>query len=84
MRNILEEYGRKFFLVIAFFYMIIGGVPLILKSYQTVFVIWFGAVMLLGLVIDHLSIMVSGIEGGDERRLIDNIMTKLRSLARRT
>ena len=32
-------------------------------------------------VIDHLSIMVSGIEGGDERRLIDNIMNKLRSLA---
>tara|TARA_R100000808_G_scaffold19533_1_gene42367 strand:- start:2354 stop:2752 length:399 start_codon:yes stop_codon:yes gene_type:complete len=25
--------------------------------------------------------MVSGIEGGDERRLIDNLMTKLRSLA---
>ena len=32
------------------------------------------------IVLDHLSIMVSGIEGGDERRLIDNIMTQLRSL----
>ena len=31
-------------------------------------------------VLDHLSIMVSGIEGGDERRLIDNIMTTLRQL----
>ena len=30
--------------------------------------------------IDHLSIVVSGMEGGDERRLIDNTMTKLRSL----
>jgi twinkle protein len=30
------------------------------------------------IVLDHLSIMVSGIEGGDERRLIDNIMTTLR------
>ena len=32
------------------------------------------------IVLDHLSIMVSGIEGGDERRLIDNIMTMLRAL----
>ena len=32
------------------------------------------------IVLDHLSIMVSGIEGGDERRLIDNIMTTLRQL----
>ena len=32
------------------------------------------------IVLDHLSIMVSGIEGGDERRLIDNIMTQLISL----
>ena len=31
-------------------------------------------------VLDHLSIMVSGVEGGDERRLIDNIMTTLRQL----
>lgn len=30
--------------------------------------------------LDHLSIVVSGMEGGDERRLIDNTMTKLRSL----
>ena len=33
------------------------------------------------IVLDHLSIMVSGVESGDERRLIDNIMTQLRSLA---
>lgn len=33
------------------------------------------------IVLDHISIMVSGLEGGDERRLIDNLMTKLRSLA---
>tara|TARA_R100000700_G_C3178157_1_gene153729 strand:- start:1953 stop:3626 length:1674 start_codon:yes stop_codon:yes gene_type:complete len=32
------------------------------------------------IVLDHLSIMVSGIEGGDERRLIDNLMTMLRAL----
>lgn len=32
-------------------------------------------------VLDHISIMVSGVEGGDERRLIDNTMTNLRSLA---
>ena len=30
--------------------------------------------------LDHLSIVVSGMEGGDERRMIDNTMTKLRSL----
>jgi twinkle protein len=30
--------------------------------------------------LDHLSIVVSGMEGGDERRYIDNTMTKLRSL----
>jgi len=33
------------------------------------------------IVLDHISIMVSGIEEGDERRMIDNTMTKLRSLA---
>ena len=33
------------------------------------------------IIIDHISIMISGMEGGDERRLIDNLMTKLRSLA---
>ena len=33
------------------------------------------------IVLDHISIMVSGVEGGDERRLIDNIMTTIRSLA---
>jgi twinkle protein len=35
------------------------------------------------IVLDHLSIVVSGIsssDGGDERRLIDNTMTALRSL----
>ena len=32
-------------------------------------------------MLDHIRIMVSGLEGGDERRLIDNLMTKLRSLA---
>ncbi len=34
-------------------------------------------------ILDHLSILVSGIDssGGDERRMIDNMMTKLRSLA---
>jgi len=32
------------------------------------------------IVLDHLSIMVSGDESGDERRKIDNLMTKLRSL----
>lgn len=30
--------------------------------------------------LDHISIVVSGMEGGDERRMIDNTMTKLRSL----
>ncbi len=32
------------------------------------------------IILDHISIMVSGVEGGDERRLIDNTMTNLRSL----
>jgi len=32
------------------------------------------------LFIDHLSIVISGLGEGDERRLIDNLMTKLRSL----
>lgn len=35
-------------------------------------------------VLDHLSIVVSGIGEGDERRLIDNTMTKLRSLVEET
>jgi twinkle protein len=30
--------------------------------------------------LDHLSIVVSGLESGDERRFIDNTMTQLRSL----
>lgn len=32
------------------------------------------------IVLDHISIVVSGLEGGDERRIIDNTMTKLRAL----
>lgn len=32
------------------------------------------------IVLDHLSIVVSGMEGGDERRLLDNTMTRLRCL----
>lgn len=32
------------------------------------------------IVLDHLSIVVSGMGDGDERRLIDNTMTKLRAL----
>lgn len=32
------------------------------------------------IVLDHISIVVSGIGDGDERRLIDNTMTRLRSL----
>ncbi|QOV06103.1 DNA primase/helicase [Rhizobium phage Pasto] len=32
-------------------------------------------------ILDHLSIIVSGTEDGDERRLIDNIMTELKTLA---
>ena len=32
------------------------------------------------IIVDHISIMISGMEGGDERRLIDNLMTKFRSL----
>ena len=32
------------------------------------------------IILDHLSIVVSGMEGNDERRTIDTLMTKLRSL----
>ncbi len=32
------------------------------------------------IVLDHLSIVVSGMEGGDERREIDRVMTQLRSM----
>ena len=35
-------------------------------------------------VLDHLSIVVSGLSDGDERRTIDNLMTKLRSLVEET
>lgn len=35
-------------------------------------------------VLDHLSIVVSGMGDGDERRLIDNTMTKLRALVEET
>lgn len=34
--------------------------------------------------LDHLSIVVSGLDEGDERRIIDNAMTKLRSLVEET
>jgi twinkle protein len=36
------------------------------------------------LVLDHISIVVSGMGDGDERRLIDNTMTALRSLVEET
>lgn len=32
------------------------------------------------IVLDHVSLVVSGMQDGDERRIIDNLMTKLRSL----
>jgi len=32
------------------------------------------------IILDHISIVISGIEGGDERRMIDYAMTRLRSL----
>lgn len=32
------------------------------------------------IILDHISIVVSGIDGGDERRIIDNTMTNLRGL----
>lgn len=34
------------------------------------------------IVLDHISIVVSGMEDGDERRLIDNLMTKLASMVK--
>lgn len=34
--------------------------------------------------LDHLSIVVSGLDEGDERRKLDNIMTRLRSLVQET
>jgi twinkle protein len=36
------------------------------------------------IILDHLSIVVSAISEGDERRMIDNTMTKLRSLCEET
>jgi twinkle protein len=36
------------------------------------------------IVLDHVSIVVSGISGGDERRMIDNLMTNLRSMSQET
>lgn len=36
------------------------------------------------IILDHLSIVVSGLGDGDERRLIDNAMTALRSLVQET
>lgn len=35
-------------------------------------------------ILDHISIVISGLEGGDERRAIDNAMTNLRSLVEET
>ena len=35
-------------------------------------------------ILDHLSIVVSGISDGDERRTIDNLTTRLRSLVQQT
>ena len=35
-------------------------------------------------ILDHLSIVVSGLDGGDERRLIDQTMTRLRGLVEET
>jgi twinkle protein len=32
------------------------------------------------IILDHISIVISGLEEGDERRTIDNLMTKLRGL----
>jgi twinkle protein len=36
------------------------------------------------IILDHISIVVSGIEDGEERRIIDNLMTQLRSLVEKT
>ena len=36
------------------------------------------------IILDHLSILVSGLEGDDERRNIDKMMTQLRSLVEET
>lgn len=36
------------------------------------------------IILDHLSIVVSGMDSGDERRLIDNAMTMLRTLVEET
>lgn len=36
------------------------------------------------IMLDHISIVVSGIESGEERRIIDNLMTNLRSLVEKS
>ena len=36
------------------------------------------------IILDHISIVVSGLGDGDERRLIDNLMTSLRTLVQET
>lgn len=36
------------------------------------------------IILDHLSIVVSGMEGDDERKLIDRLMTKLKTMAKST
>lgn len=52
---------------------LISRIRYLIKTFDTEFI-----------VLDHLSIVVSGIGDGDERRLIDNTMTKLRSLVEET
>lgn len=36
------------------------------------------------IILDHLSIVVSGMDGDDERKLIDRLMTKLKTMAKAT
>jgi twinkle protein len=36
------------------------------------------------IILDHISIVVSGIEDGEERRIIDNLMTQMRALVEKT
>lgn len=36
------------------------------------------------IILDHISIVVSGIEEGEERRIIDNVMTQMRSMVEST
>lgn len=36
------------------------------------------------IILDHISIAISGLENGDERRMIDNLMTRLRTVVEAT